>query len=487
MDKKKQTNLEEKSLRAQYHLTPPEHWLSDPQRPFYMNGKYTLYYLYSNPNNSPGGWRRATTGDNVFFQDGDIAIPLTEDIPVWTGSTIIDNENTAGFGMGTIIAIMTQPTNGDAYQQEQYLWYSQNEGKSFVRYDQVVIHNPDNSNWFRDPKLVWDNVTQEWIAAIGREQSIVFYTSKNLKEWQYKYTFVYTNPNIGGMECPDLYQIEADDGTLHWVLGASVQGDYSGKVNTFAYWTGTWNGEKFIVDEADPQWLDYGWDWYAAISWPDAEKGLTLRYSLAWMNNWEYANRSVPTDLTDGYNGQMSIVRQITLKHKSDKYRLISKPISNLDKYITKSIELPDISVNENSGILYKGDSYRIKMDLTWDKVENFGVQIGESVNGERHTDIGIFGNNTFYVNRLRSERTDIDNDFKLYPWVESHASVDDKLKGMHLEILVDKQSVEVFANDGDIVFSNQVYFISGDTGISFYSIGGETTFENIRIEEIKI
>lgn len=131
----------EESLRAQYHLTPPDHWLSDPQRPIYQGGKYNLYYLYSNPNNSPGGWRHATTTDNVTFNDKGISIPLTNGIPAWTGSTVIDENNTAGFGSGAIIALTTQPTQGDRYQQEQYLWYSTDGGDNYIPYGEAVIKN----------------------------------------------------------------------------------------------------------------------------------------------------------------------------------------------------------------------------------------------------------------------------------------------------------------------------------------------------------
>jgi sucrose-6-phosphate hydrolase SacC (GH32 family) len=478
--------MQAESLRAKFHLTPPDHWLSDPQRPVYLNQKYTLYYLYSDPNNSPGGWRRAVTEDNVLFQDKGISIPLSNGIPVWTGSTVLDTDNTAGFGENALIAIMTQPTDGNAYQQEQYLWYSNNNGETFSKYEEPVIKNTDNSNWFRDPKIIWDKSRSEWVVVIGRAQSIVFYTSKNLKDWIYKFKLDYTEPNIGGMECPDLYQITADDGTEHWILGASVQGDYSGKVNTFVYWTGLWNGDTFICDEKDPQWLDYGWDWYAAVSWPDNINPESKRCSIAWMNNWEYANREIPTDNTDGYNGQMSLVRNITLILKNGKYQLKSVPVSTLDSYVKKEISIPDIDVEGTTNILYKGTSYKIEADLTWDKVSNFGFQIGKTEDEQRHTDIGIFENNTFYFNRSRSERTE-EKGWAFYPWVEAHAPFDEKNTEVHIEIFVDKQSVEVYLSDEGIVSSNQVFFEEYDTGVAFYSIGGVTKFKNVVIKELSI
>lgn len=277
------------SLRATYHMTPPSGWLSDPQRPVYVNGNYNFYYLHSSQDNGPGGWEHATTADTVTFNDQGTALPLASNFPVWTGSSVVDTNNTAGFGAGAIVALATQPTDGDPYQQSQYLWYSTDGGSTFTQYGAPVIANPDASNWFRDPKIVWDAANSDWVAVIGRQQKISFYTSPNLKTWTHQSDFSYTTPNIGGFECPDIFQIKASDGTWHWVLAGSMQGDYSGKPDTYAYWTGSWNGTTFAADQTDPQWLDWGWDWYAAVSWPDASNPDTSRYAIGWMNNWHYA------------------------------------------------------------------------------------------------------------------------------------------------------------------------------------------------------
>ncbi|KGO27562.1 hypothetical protein Q757_07590, partial [Oenococcus alcoholitolerans] len=239
------------------------------------------------------------------------------------------------------------------------------------------------------------------------------------KDWQYCSTFKYDDPNIGGMECPDFYQIKANDGSWHWVLGASVQGDYSGKVNTFAYWTGDWNGSTFSPDHSSPKWLDYGWDWYASVSWPDHNNPESQRFYIGWMNNWEYANRNIPTDTSDGYNGQMSIVRTIRLIKTADNdYLIESYPVKSLENYVNKETKIPDLVVNGSHDINYHGRSYEINLDISWDQLSNVGIQVGKSGDGQRHTDIGLFNNDTFYVNRQRSEN----DGYRFYPWVESHA-----------------------------------------------------------------
>ncbi len=475
-------NPPDQSLRAQYHLTPPAHWLSDPQRPVYVNGKYNLYYLYSNPNNSPGGWRHATTTDNVVFTDQGIAIPLGgTNFPVWTGSGVVDTSNTAGFGAGAIIVLATQPTNGNAYQQEQYLWYSTDGGNTFTAYGSPVITNPGNSNWFRDPKIVWDGANSDWVAVIGRQQELSFYTSTNLKSWTHQSDMTYTTPNIGGFECPDLYQVKADDGTTHWVLGASTQGDYSGQPDTYAYWTGTWNGTSFTTDAVNPQWLDWGWDWYAAVSWPNAASPDTSRYAMGWMNNWHYAGRTIPTDISDNYNGQMSVVREIHLARQSDgSYSLLSQPVSALNNIVTKTIQPADVVVNGTTDLSYHGSAYELDANVSWSQLNNVGISVGMSADRTRHTNIGIYQGNV-YVDRSGSDQSA----YSFGSYQQSQAPFG-SATSVHLKILVDRSSVEVFVDNGKIVLSNQVFFQPGDSGISLYTDGGSATFSNMTIKEFE-
>jgi levanbiose-producing levanase len=476
-------NPPDQSLRAQYHLTPPDHWLSDPQRPVWANGKYNLYYLYSNPNNSPGGWRHATTTDNAVFTDQGDAIPLGGggNFPVWTGSGVVDTDNTAGFGAGAVVVLATQPPGGDRYQQSQYLWYSTDGGTTFTAYGAPVIANPDGNDWFRDPKIVWDAAHDDWVAVIGRQQQLWFYTSPDLKNWTYRSQFSYTSPNIGGFECPDIYQITADDGTSHWVLAGSMQGDYSGQPDTYAYWTGTWDGTSFHTDARDPQWLDYGSDWYAAVSWPDHDHPDTTRYALGWMNNWNYAPNAVPTDASDGYNGQMSVVRSLTLNKQGSTYSLLSKPVSGLDDLVTRTVHPADVTVNGSADLGYHGSAYELDADISWQQLNNVGISVGQSADKTRHTNIGVY-QGTVYVDRSGSSQAaySFGSAFQ-----HTQAPIDPAAKSVHLRVFVDRSSVEVFVNDGERVLSNNVFFLPSDTGISLYTDGGAATFSNVAIKEL--
>lgn len=470
------------SLRAVYHLTPPSGWLSDPQRPVLAGGEYHLYYLHSDRNNAPGWWQHATTADTVSFTDRGAAIPLVRaDFPVWTGSGVLDRHDTAGFGENALVVLATQPTGGDRYEQEQYLYHSADNGYTFTAYGPPVIDNPDHSDWFRDPKIHWDAARGEWVAVIGRQQAMWFYTSPDLIHWTHTSVFTYATPNIGGFECPDLFEMTADDGTAHWVLGASTQGDYSGLPDTYAYWTGRWDGTSWTSDQPDPQWLDWGWDWYAAVTWPDADAPDTSRYALAWMNNWQYAARTVPTDVSDGYNGQLSAVRQLRLARQPEGwYTLLSQPVAALRDRATRTVTLDDVTTGGSVVLPYAGASYDLELNIAWDTATNVGLSVGRSADGTRHTNIGVYAGSV-YVDRRPSDRAD----YSFGGHGQSNAPIDPAARSVHLRVLVDRQSVEVFVNAGHTVLSHQVYFQPGDTGISLYADGGDGTFSGITVREI--
>lgn len=479
------------SQRSFYHMTPPAGWLCDPQRPVFVNGAYHLYYLHSDVNNGPGDWDHATTQDGVSFTHHGVAIGQKPNFPVWTGSSVIDDANTAGFGAGAIVALATQPTDGIRKYQEQYLYWSTDGGYTFSGLPDPVIINTDgrsastqaeieNAEWFRDPKIHWDAVRSEWVCVIGRARYAVFYTSKNLRDWQMKRNFDFPNHDLGGIECPDLFEMTANDGSKHWILGASMDAYSIGLPMTYAYWMGRWDGEQFVADNLDPQWLDWGWDWYGAVTWPSSQNPQTRRLAIGWMNNWKYANRSVPTDSTDGYNGQNSIVRELQLAvQPSGQYSLLSTPVSTLSNYASSPIVFEDKSVDGSFLLPWTGRAYKLELDISWDAATNVGVSVGRSSDGSRHTNIGKFGNE-IYVDR---DPSNLDG-YPLSPYTRAAAPIDAAARSVHLQIFVDMQSVEVFVNAGHTVLSQQVHFTEGDTGISFYTDGGSATFSGITIRE---
>lgn len=483
----------QESLRAVFHMTAPRGWLCDCQRPIRLGDKTLLYYLHSQTNVGDGGWDVATTTDLVTFTDHRVAIPVEPGFPVWSGSAVVDVDGTAGYGRGAVIVLATQPTGGVRRYQEQYLYWS-TDGISFTRRQTPVIMNPDgrsarsaeeidNAEWFRDPKVVWDKERSEWVCVIGRRKYASVYVSKNLTEWTWTSNFDYLVPgaaDLGGMECPDLFQMRADDGTSHWVLAASMDASGAGLPMTYAYWIGQWDGTRFQTDSLRPQWLDWGWDWYAAVTWPSSTEPETLRYAIAWMNNWKYAARDVPTDASDRYNGQMSVVRELRLRRQpGDWYSLLSQPVAALGDRAREVHDLGDRRVEGRTDLAWRGRAYEIETDISWDAATNVGLSVGGSADDRRHANIGVFSGKV-YVDRGPCDQSL----FSFLPYRQAEAPIDPAARSVHLRVLVDRQSIEVFVNAGHTVLSQQVYFRADDTYIRLYSYGGPALFSGMRIRE---
>jgi levanbiose-producing levanase len=344
-----------------------------------------------------------------------------------------------------------------------------------------VLPNPGVVD-FRDPKVIWDADRGRWVMTLAENNKIGFYTSPDLRAWTYVSGFI--RDGIGVLECPDLFRIETADGTATWVLGASANGKASGLPNTYAYWTGAFDGTTFVADAADPQWLDHGWDWYAAVTWERHTDGgtvdPTVRYAIGWLNNWDYAN-TTPTIDADGFNGTDSIVREITLVlQASGTFGLVSRPVAALDDHVTRTVSLGDLQVAADATLAldYAGIAYELTTTVTWETPTGAGLQLRRSADGARHVDVGVH-NDYGFVNRGHTTNPDSSGN-----WQESRSPFDPAAGAVRLRIFVDRTSVEVFFDDGRYVHSHEVFPPPEDTGITLYTLGGAATFGAVTIRE---
>ncbi|PAE17899.1 levanase [Virgibacillus sp. 7505] len=472
------------SYRPVFHFSSPDKWKNDPQQPIYYQGKYHYYYLYNKdyPEGNGTEWRHATSEDLVHWEDHGVAIPkyTTENGDPWTGSVVRDKHNTAGFGEDALIAIMTQPT-GETGQQEQYLWYSTDGGNTFKQEsEEPVLANPGTQD-FRDPKVIWDEEKNSWIMLLAEGDKIGFYKSADLKAWTF--TGDFQTDGIGVLECPDLFQLRTPDGTVKYVLGMSANGEGKGDPKTYAYWTGEFDGAAFTPDAENPRWLDYGFDWYGGVTFEDgiSEDKQEKRYALAWMNNWSYADQT-PAMKYDGFNGTDSIVREITLQQDQDGFYLASRPIASLDQHFQSSETVENISLqNETQTLDVSAETYQLDADISWTGSPNVGLQLRGSNDHSRHLDVGIaVAGGYSYVNRSYIPNPDQTGDYQ-----ESRAPFNTDKKHVHVTILVDKTSVEMFVDDGNVVHSNTVFPHPQDQAISLYAEDGSAKFDNISIKRI--
>ena len=476
------------SYRAAYHFTVPDAWKNDPQRPVWIDGEYHYYYLYNAdyPTGPVGtAWRLATTTDLVSFTDRGVAVPkdTTPNGDVWSGSAVVDTDNTAGFGAGAVIVIATLSPGGGTDHQEQFLYYSTDGGRTFTNHGtDPVLPNPGVTD-FRDPKLIRDEDRDRWMMALAEGTKVGFYHSADLKSWTYAGGFI--KDGIGTLECPDLFRITAEDGTVKWVLGVSANGKSSGLPNTYAYWTGSFDGSAFTADATDPQWLDHGWDWYGAVTFEKRNANGTqdpgARYAIGWLNNWDYPN-TTPTIDCDGFNGTDSIVRELTLKRDSaGTYYLASRPVTALDAYVSRTVDLGDVTVDGTKVLDYTGISYEITTEVTWNQLTGAGLQLRRSPDGGRHIDAGIY-NDYAFLNRRTTVNPDTSG-----KWQESHTPFDRSAGTVKLRILVDRTSVEMYVDDGRYVHSSEVFPYLVDTGLALFTIDGPAVFRNTVIREFSV
>lgn len=476
------------SYRAEYHFTVPDQWKNDPQRPVWIDGEYHYYYLY-NADYTTGAvgtaWRLATSSDLVTFTDRGVAVPknTTPNGDVWSGCAVVDTDDTAGFGAGAVVVLATMsPHDGDA-DQAQYLYYSADGGRTFTHHGtEPVLPNPGVRD-FRDPKVIRDEERGRWVMTLAENDKVGFYHSADLKSWTYVSGFV--KNGIGVLECPDLFRLTASDGTVKWLLGVSANGKGSGLPNTYAYWTGAFDGTAFTADAAEPQWLDHGWDWYGAVTFekrgPDGRLDESTRYAIGWLNNWDYAGIT-PTIDCDGFNGTDSVVREVTLKRASSgAYHLASRPVGALDSYVSRTVRLGDLSVTGTRVLDYTGIAYEVTCEIRWDQLLGAGVQVRRSPDGGRHVDAGVYGDYAF-LNRRGTVNPDSTG-----RWQESRSPFDRSPGRVRLRILVDRTSVEMFVDDGRYVHSSEVFPYLIDTGLALFSIEGTAVFENVVIREFTL
>lgn len=477
--------------RPVFHLTPEKNWMNDPQRPFILDGVWHYYYLYNAdyPNGNGTEWYHVTSTDLVHWKDEGVVIKKYGNGlgDIETGSTVIDVDNTAGFGAGAVIAIMTQQADGI---QRQSLFYSADQGYTFTSYEaNPVMENPGTRD-FRDPKVIWDAARQGWLMAIAEGAKVGFYTSPDLTEWTYVSSF--ERDDLGTLECPDLFQmsVDGDPANTRWVLAASAHGSEYDKTTGLAYWTGDWNGTSFTPDNGEPRWLDDGADFYAAVTWDDprgnAAERLASRYAIGWLNNWGYAG-DLPT--TDWKGGMFSTVRSIRLVDLDGVATLVSEPLDALN-------ELGGDAITAETSVLPPGDSnslpqpetgsYRLQVALSPDEADPAReVRLKLKDGGGHFVTVGY----DFALQQVFIAR---DTDAaaatmpELYQAVRG-ASSPSRDGVVDLDIFVDYASVEVFADGGRQTLSSLAFGEPDANGFRVESVGGSTVVELLTLTPLAV
>lgn len=412
-------------FRSIYHHTPVYGWMNDPNGMFYKDGVWHLYYQY-NPYGSQWEnmtWAHSTSTDLIHWKNHGEVIQPDALGTIFSGSSVVDKENTAGFGKDAVVAFYTSA--GAA--QTQSIAYSTDNGETFKKYVNNPILTSDVPD-FRDPNVFWNEEVKQWnlILAVGQQMNI--YSSKNLKDWKYESSFGEGYGNHGGVwECPDLLKMGDK-----WVLICNINpgGPFGGSATQ--YFVGSFDGHKFTC-ESKPEvtkWMDYGKDHYATVSFSNAPDGRIV--VLPWMSNWQYANQ-VPTQQFRSANG---LPRELGLYSYNGEDYVSVKPSPEVFAAFEKK---PSGRLQPAAYIEVTNIKSNASIVLSNDK-------------GERVTMVYDGKNATFSMDRTESGVTDFHSDFK----AKTVAPTNGVIKSM--QIFIDRCSIEAFDTEGKVAMTNLVF-----------------------------
>lgn len=443
------------TYRPVYHHTPVYGWMNDPNGMFYKDGVYHLYFQY-NPYGSMWGnmtWGHSTSTDLTHWTYEGTAIVPDAWGAIFSGSCVVDKDNTAGFGKGVVVAFYTSAKStpwGDI--QSQSMAYSLDNGKTFIKYE----HNPiltSTERDFRDPKVFWYAPGKHWVMMLAVGQEMQIYSSGNLKEWKKESSFGAMQGAHGGVwECPDLVEVAVEGSKeKKWVLICNLNpgGPFGG--SAAQYFVGSFDGKKFVNESpTQTKWLDWGKDNYATVTWSNAPAGRCI--ALGWMSNWQYAN-NVPTTQ---YRSANTLARDLTLYRVGGELYLKSKPSPEIKKARAEEKKIPTFEVKGNyevaSLLADNKGAYEIEMTI-----ENKGTsKIDFSLMNEKGEKVAMYYDvvrKQFVMDRSASGIVGFSRDFPAVT-VAPVRNTDQ----IHLRLFIDRSSVEAFGEEGEYVMTNLVF-----------------------------
>lgn len=440
--------------RPHIHFSPKEAWMNDPNGMVFYKAQYHLFYQYY-PDSTVWGpmhWGHATSKDLVHWQHQPVALYPDSLGFIFSGSAVVDLNNTSGFGTDgrvPLVAIFTHhdPKGEKAGRndfQNQGIAYSLDEGLTWTKYaNNPVLKNPGIRD-FRDPKVRWHEGSKKWIMTLATLDRITFYSSPNLKDWTKESEFGKEVGAHGGVwECPDLFPLEYAGQTI-WVLLVSINpGGPNGGSGT-QYFTGQFNGTTFIPYQTDTRWIDYGPDNYAGVTWSNTGN---RKIFLGWMSNWQYAT-VVPTQK---WRSAMTVPRDLSIERVDDKYLLLSKPVPELVKIAEKPVMIKNISAGNYNLTAKTGNlTGPSQLRIGSDKIENFSV-IFSNQSGEKVVVGYDKGSNAYFIDRTKSGKIAFEKGFAgkhTAPRLSNKENVD-------LTLIIDNASVELFADNGLTVMTS--------------------------------
>ena len=447
--------------------------MNDPNGLVYFEGEYHLFYQY-HPHSAVWGpmhWGHAVSTDLVNWLHLPIALFPDEHGMIFSGSAVVDWNNTAGFGEKALIAVFTynNHTYNDEHRvEDQNIAYSKDRGRTWTKYSgNPVVPHPGDLKDFRDPKVFWHQ--DHWVMLLAAGNDILFYQSSNLKQWERCGSFGGGYGSTDGVwETPDLFQLPVtNDSDSRWVLTVGVGNGHPAGGSGTQYFIGDFDGENFISENSKETtlWVDHGADYYAPQSWNDEPNG--RRIMIGWMSNWQYANLTP----TSTWRGSFSTPRELSLAQTRNGIRLVQNAIPELQSLRGTHTHRQDEIIHPNNDLTdtVRADAFEIEVEFQLTaNVKHFGICLRVGAGEETIISYSV-AEQTLTLDRIHSGQVNFAENF-----ARAHstplAPVNDIIR---LHVFVDSTSVEVFANGGLTVLTECIFPSSQNRGMKIFTDGG--------------
>jgi sucrose-6-phosphate hydrolase SacC (GH32 family) len=441
--------LYDETHRPQFHFTPKRNWTNDPNGLVYYQGEYHLFFQH-NPVSVRWGnmtWGHAVSPDLVHWEQLANAIEPDELGTVFSGSAVVDWRNTAGFQQGDEKALVAFFTSaGDHAPQlrpfTQSIAYSVDRGRSWTRYagNPVLGHIRAHN---RDPKVIWHEPSGRWVMALYLDGcDYALYGSADLKRWQHL-SDIHLE---GASECPDFFPlpVDGDPAAVRWVFWGG-NGSYA---------VGAFDGRTF-VPEGPVRRSELGANGYAAQSWSDLPPEDGRRIQISWMSGGRYP--AMP------FNQQMSFPVALSLDSSAGGVRLYRWPVQEIERLRVGRHAWCEESLLEGKDLIPETSSelFDIEMEVDPGQAQAFGVWVRglDLCCDVRQGTISFLDRNA--------------------PLPVVHGRV-------HLRTLVDRTSLEVFADQGQVSMSSCFLPEASDHPLVFYSRGGSAQLISLAVHELR-
>ena len=439
---KEEPETYEEKLRPRFHFTADRGWLNDPNGLIYVDGVYHLFFQHERPQTR---WGHATSRDLIHWKQHEDAIVPERGHLVYSGSAVMDRQNTSGFQTGKnppLVAIFT------SWGEGQCLAFSNDKGKTWTRYEGnpvLKLTGDEKRSWplsARDPHVMWHEDAKRWIMVLYRNPEqredkkgagFSFFFSSDLKSWT-------EGSHVPGFYvCPDVFemQIQGEATATSWVAM-----DWS------QYRTGDFDGEKFVADSPFRP-LDHGNNLSANQSWKHLPDGRIIQ--ICWLRNGKYPGMP--------FNQQLSFPTELSLRRIGGELRLCKNPIPEIESIHgrTKSIR---------KGTLEPGKE--IDPGLV---TQSFDLSLDVSLEDEDALEISFLGKViTLQPNQITA--------------LGKKGKLTDPLT--HLRILADITSIEIFANQGELTMAFCVVPPDDATGAVIRAKSGKPEITEGKISEVK-